>query len=106
MSFLTCPTDVVEAAPEAVWAQLASAGAYERWADVRLRSGPARPLAAGDRMVFGTGPGSLLTVVFDVMEMDPPRRLVLDIQLPLGLFNHEVIQISAMGPSRCRVTYN
>lgn len=106
MAFQTCPTDLVEASAETLWALLTTPRLYEEWVDASLREGPDRPVVAGDRLLLGAGPGHRMKVVFDVVGLTPMREVVLDIQLPFGLVNHEVLRITPLGPRRCRVTYN
>jgi hypothetical protein len=67
---------------------------------------PGRELRAGDRLVFGAGIGDRLKVVFQMQDAVPPRRLAIHIRLPLGVTNHEVIEIAPVGANACRVTFN
>lgn len=106
MSFQTCPTDIIEATPEQVWDQISSAERFDTWVDAKLIDGPARPLEVGDRFVMSAGPGHMLRIYFHVLGMRRPEEMRLDIRLPLGLVNHEVIQICALDAGRCRVIYN
>lgn len=105
MTVDVCPTDVVAAAPERIWALLAEPSQYERWADGVVIEGPSRPLQPGDRFVLATGPGRLFRARFDVVAMRPMEELTLDIGLPLGLRNYEVIRIGRAGEGACRVTF-
>ena len=104
MSIITCPTDVVAAPAERIWALLVDPEALARWTGVRLRSGPGRTLRAGDRLRFSAELG--LPVTFDILGVEPPRTLIVDVTLPLGISNHEVIQLSPLDSGRCRVTFN
>ncbi|PTL80329.1 hypothetical protein [Vitiosangium sp. GDMCC 1.1324] len=106
MSFQTCPTDIFEASAEHIWELLTTPRLYEEWVDARLLNGPERPLVAGDRLILGAGPGHRLKVVFDVLRLVPKEEVVLDVRLPFGVANHEVLRITPLGPRRCRVTYN
>lgn len=106
MAFQTCPTDLVEASAETVWVLLTTPRLYEEWVDARLREGPERPIAVGDRLLLGAGPGHRMKVVFDVVGLTPMREVVLDVRLPFGLGNHEVLRITPLGSRRCRVTYD
>lgn len=103
MSIQTCPTDVVAAPPERIWDMLARPEEFVRWTKMKLIEGPPRELAAGDRMVIG---GLGLRIVFDVLAVERLRQLRLDVHLPFGITNHEVIQISPAGDGRWRVTFN
>jgi uncharacterized protein YndB with AHSA1/START domain len=101
----TCPTDIFQATPNRVWDALTMPREMEKWMGVRILQGPTRALEAGDHLVLGVGPG-LIKVYFDIKEAARPSKLALDVSLPLSVVNHEVIQITAMGAARCRVTFN
>ena len=102
-SFETCPTDVINASPARVW-ELLSDPARLGWLGVKVVEAPARTLAAGDRLVFGPAPG--LRLSWDVLSVEPLRRLELDIKVPFGIRNHEIVVVSARGSEGCRVTFN
>ena len=103
MSILTCPTDVVAAPAERIWALLVDPVALARWTGVTLRSGPGRPLQAGDRLRLSEWG---LAVSFDILGLEPHRTFAVDVTLPFGIVNHEVIQLSPLDSGRCRVTFN
>ena len=105
MALQTCPTEVVRTPAERVWHLLTTPAEIARWSEARLLWIPTRPLQAGDRLVFGPGIGGA-DAVMNVLEMEPPQRLVLDIALPFGITNHETIVVTPMSASECRVTYN
>jgi uncharacterized protein YndB with AHSA1/START domain len=102
----TCPTDVVNAPAERIWRLVATSGELARWSDAKVIEGPDRELRAGDRLVLGAGFGHRMKVIFQVRDAVPPRRLVIDIRLPLGVTNDEVIEITPVGANACRVTLN
>ncbi len=108
MSIQTCPTSVVAAPPERIWSLLTRPEEFARWSGTKLIDGPARELAAGDRVVFAPPlPVTLgLRITFDVLAIERLRQFRLDIHLPFGVTNHEVVQISPMDGGRCRVTFN
>ena len=106
MPLHACPTDAFHAAPSRVWDALTLPREMEKWIELRILDGPARALEAGDRLVLGGALGRAIKVYFDIKEAECPVRLALDVSLPLGIVNHEVIQITAMGPDQCRVTFN
>jgi uncharacterized protein YndB with AHSA1/START domain len=106
MPIHSCPSDVFHATPSRVWDALTIPRELEKWMGVRMLSGPARALEAGDRLVFGAGLGSAIKVYFDIREAERPTKLALDVRLPFGVVNYEVIQITAMGAAQCRVTFN
>jgi uncharacterized protein YndB with AHSA1/START domain len=99
----TCPTDIIHASPERVWELLADPARFG-WLGVKVVEAPARTLAVGDRLVFGPAPG--LRLSWDVLSVEPPRMLELDVKAPLGIRNHEIVVVSPLGGDRCRVTFN
>jgi uncharacterized protein YndB with AHSA1/START domain len=101
--FETCPTDIVQASPARVWELLTDPARLD-WVGVRLVEAPARHLAAGDRLVFGPAPG--LRLSWAVLSVEPPRTLELDIEVPFGIRNHEVVVVSPLAGDSCRLTFN
>jgi uncharacterized protein YndB with AHSA1/START domain len=98
-----CPTEVVLAPAERIWHLLTDPRQLARWTGTKLVVGPACPLSAGDHLVLGAGG---LRIVFDVLEVRPPREFTLDVRLPFGVTNHERIQITSIDAHSSRVTYN
>ncbi|HXQ28690.1 MAG TPA: SRPBCC family protein [Gemmatimonadales bacterium] len=99
----TCPTDVVAAPPERVWDLVTYAEPLARWSGTRLLAGPRnRRLMPGDRLVLAAALG--LKVVFDIRALEPPHSLTVDVQLPFGVMNHEIIRITPAGDDRSRVS--
>ena len=105
-AMIVCPTDIVTATPERVWGLLTNPADYPSWADARPVGAPERLVAAGDRVVLRVGPAGAFTVVFEFLKLEPPSALTLDARLPFGIINHEVVRISRVAESRCRVTFN
>ena len=101
-----CPTDVVNAPPERVWELLTNPAQYESWADAKPIDTLARSVAVGDRVILRTGPGRMFKVVFEFLKLDRPHELTLDVRLPFGVVNHEVVRISRLDGEQCRVTFN
>jgi len=101
-----CPTDVVNAPAERVWQVLTTPRELARWTRTTLIDAPARELRGGDRLVLGAGVGHRIKVTFRVREAIRPEHLALDIRLPLGVTNDEVIRIAPLGAQACRVTFN
>jgi uncharacterized protein YndB with AHSA1/START domain len=101
-SFETCPTDVIHASPERVWELLTNPVRLD-WLGVKVLEAPARGLAVGDRLVFGPAPG--LRMSWDVLSVEPLRSLELDVKVPLGIRNHEIVVVSPLGSDSCRVTF-
>jgi uncharacterized protein YndB with AHSA1/START domain len=102
-SFETCPTDTIHAPPEQVWELLTNPARLD-WVGVKLVEAPARNLAAGDRLVFGPAPA--LRLSWNVLSVEPLRKLELDIKAPLGIKNHEIVVVSPLGSYSCRLTFN
>jgi uncharacterized protein YndB with AHSA1/START domain len=102
--FETCPTDIIHASPERVWELLANPARLDDWLGVKIVESPARTLAVGDRLVFGPAPG--LRMSWDVLSVEPLRTLELDVTVPFGIRNHEVVVVSPLGSEGCRVTFN
>lgn len=104
-----CPTDLVCATVDRIWELLTVPRELEQWSGTRVIEAPARPLDTGDRLVLGAGLGKKIRVSlmsFHVVEAKPPQELRLEIGLPFGITNHEVIRITPVGSRECRVTYN
>jgi hypothetical protein len=102
-SFETCPTDIIHASPERVWELLTDPARFD-WLGVKVVEAPARSLAAGDRLVFGPAP--ILRLSWDVLSVEPLRTLELDVKVPLGIRNHEIVVVSPVGSDGCRLTFN
>jgi uncharacterized protein YndB with AHSA1/START domain len=101
-----CPTDIVHASAERIWRLLTTPKELAAWNGLALIEGPDREVRAGDRVVIGASMVNWLRVIFQVREAVRPQLLSLDIRLPFGVTNDETIQISPIGPSESRVTYN
>jgi uncharacterized protein YndB with AHSA1/START domain len=98
-----CPTDVILAPAGSVWRLVTNPQELAQWSGTKLVEAPARALSAGDRLVFRAG---MLHITFDVLDMQAPRQLTLDIALPFGVRNREQIQIAPIDASSCRTTFN
>jgi len=98
-----CPTDVILAPAERVWRLLTNPHDLAQWSGTKLVEGPARAMGAGDRLVFRVG---ILHITFDVLDLQAPRQLTLDIALPFGVKNLEQIQITPIDAHSCRTTFN
>ena len=108
MSIVTCPTEIIQAAAASVWRQLTVPAQLARWTNTRLVSGPGHPgeLGAGDTLVLGAGVAGLFRVTFNVLDVQPPIKFGVDVCLPFGVVNHEVVVITPISASACRVTFN
>ena len=98
-----CATDVLLAPAERIWRLFTDLRQLAQWTGTKLVEGSACPIGAGDHLVFRAG-GLRITV--DVFDMRPPRELMLDVELPFGLTNHEQIQITPIDAHSSRVTLN
>ena len=108
MSIVTCPTEIVAATPSVVWQLATTPAELARWTDSTLIEPPdhSGELRRGDRVVLGAGVRGLFRVRVDVVNTDPPKALSLDVHLPFGVINHEVLVITPVFASSCRVTFN
>jgi len=98
-----CPTDVILAPAERVWRLVTDPREFAHWSGMRLVEAPARAMSGGDRLVFRAG---VFAITFDVVDLEAPRQLTLDIALPFGVKNREQIQITPIDANSCRTTFN
>lgn len=101
-----CPTDLVRAPAERVWPLIALPTGLARWTETSILEGPDRELRAGDRLVLGPRRARRMQVIFDVRDVVPARRLAVRVQLPFGITNDEVIEMTPTSADACRVTFN
>jgi uncharacterized protein YndB with AHSA1/START domain len=98
-----CPTEVIHAPAERIWHLLMDPRELTQWSGTKLLKGPARPVCTGDLLVLRAG---VMNVSLVVLDAEPPQHLRLYIRLPFGVVNHEQVQITLVGSSTCRVTFN
>ena len=106
MSYTSCPTAVVNAPVEIVWALLADPAGWGHVFDVRINSvNPPGPAVAGQKIVGETGPRLFhLKLAFRVIETDAERhRLVMDIKLPFGIAVREDLNCTPLDADYCRI---
>jgi uncharacterized protein YndB with AHSA1/START domain len=96
---------MIQASAERVWRLLITPRELQRWSGARIVKAPDRPLTTGDQIIFRTGLG-LFEVRFHVVDLERLRRLVLEVHLPFGIINHEVVVITPESDVACRVIYN
>jgi hypothetical protein len=108
MFYASCPTAVVDAPADLVWALLVDPAGWGSVFDVRVASvDPPGPAVVGQRVCVETGPRIFhLKVGLRVIAIDPDhRRLRLDIKLPFGLIVDEDLRCTPVGDTRSRVDY-
>ena len=108
MGVSVCPTAVIDAPIERVWALVADPAQWEQWADATLEyadpPGPARP--GQTFVVSSVGLGRRWRFPFTVDAVDEARhRLRVTAHFPLGVVEHTQIGCMALDEGRCRVTY-
>src|SRR5438128_12244274 len=102
----TCPTDVFAATPQIIWPLLTRRDKVDRWVDAKVMSASAGPLAEGDVVTFRAGSLGIFRVRWVVGRVIEPRELTLHVELPFGVVNNEVIVITPLPRTKCRVTFN
>jgi uncharacterized protein YndB with AHSA1/START domain len=98
-----CATDVLLAPAERIWRLFTDPRQLAQWTGTKLVEGPACPMSTGDHLVARAGG---LRITLDVLDMRPPRQLMLHVGLPFGLTNREQIQITPIDAHSSRVTLN
>lgn len=109
MEIVSCPTAVVDAPAQVVWRLLTEPAGWSKFFDMRvLRVEPPGTAIVGQRVVGESGPRILhLAVTMEFTDIDPVRgKLGILVQLPLGIRVRENLSCSAVGDTRCRVSYN
>src|SRR5436309_4568105 len=98
-----CSTAVLLAPAERIWHLFTDPHKLAQWTGTTLVEGPAHPMSPGDHLALRAGG---LWITFDVLDMRPPRELMLDSRLPFGVTNHEQIQVTPIDAHSSRVTIN
>jgi uncharacterized protein YndB with AHSA1/START domain len=98
-----CATDVLLAPAERIWHLLTDPRKLAEWTGTKVVEGPACPMSVGDHVVLRAGG---LRITLDVLDMRPPRQLMLHVGLPFGITNREQIQITPIDAHSNRVTLN
>ncbi len=108
MVYAVCPTDIVHAPVERVWALLTDPASWGGFWDARVvRVEPAGAAAAGQRVLLSSGrwPARFrLTFTFTGVDA-ASHTLDLDIRLPFGIVNDEHLVVTPIDAASCRVTY-
>ena len=103
-----CPTDVVDAPIDVVWALLTEPTGWGGFFDIRnVHVDPPGPARVGQRVQARSGPRWLrLKIGFSFTRVDPAdHRLGIDVRLPLGVTVREDLSCAPLGDDRCRVSY-
>ncbi len=106
--YVSCPTAVINAPVDVVWALLIEPAAWGGVFDLRVGSiDPPGPAIVGQRISGETGLRILhLKLTFRMIEIDPcHHRLCLDVQLPFGIMVHEDLSCTPLDVDHCRVDY-
>ena len=108
MPYESCPSAVVNAPVDMVWALLTAPAGWGNVFDMRVASvDPPGPAVAGQVVRGETGPRHLhLKLTFRMIEIDPDQhRLRMDVNLPFGLAVHEDLRCAPLDDTHCRVNY-
>ena len=108
MSYASCPTAVISAPIDLVWALLTAPADWGDLFDLRVVGiEPVGPAVAGQVVRGETGLKIFhLKLTFRMREIDPEsHRLGLDVKLPFGLAVREDIQCTPLDDSHCHVHY-
>lgn len=108
MSYASCPSAVVNAPVDVVWALLTTPAGWGDVFDMRLLGvEPAGPAAVGQVVHGETGPGLLhLKLMFRILEIDQAlHHLRMDVRLPLGLAVREDLRCTSLDDTHCRIDY-
>jgi hypothetical protein len=108
MGYTVCPTAVVAAPVEVVWANLVQWERYADWADVQVeRLEPDGPITAGQNVFFtGKALGRTLRFRFTVDAINP-ERYQLDVHafFPFGLQEKTHVACTPIAATSCHVQY-
>jgi hypothetical protein len=109
MPLLICPTEVVNAPIETVWALLTATEEWGDFFDIRVvQINPPGSATMGQRINAMSGPSFLrLSITLEFTEIDPTRyQLGLCVRFPFGVTVREDLRCYPIDPVRCRVSYN
>jgi hypothetical protein len=108
MGLSVCPTAIIAAPVELVWANLVQWERYYDWAGVRVASlEPNGPATAGQTIVFGGKVlGRTLPFTFKVEAVRPEKHQISGhVFFPFGLQEKPTITCTPVDAAGCRVQY-
>jgi polyketide cyclase/dehydrase/lipid transport protein len=108
VAVIACPTDIVAASADALWELLTRPENYDRWTGADLVSvSPLGHAQRGQRIDFRIRAlGRTWPVRFEVGTVRDREELELDVFMPLGIVNHELVVLSGLDDAHTRVTFN
>jgi hypothetical protein len=109
MTAVSCPTAVVNAPIDIVWALLTEPADWAGFFDIRISNiAPPGAASVGQTIHAESGPQFLhLGVTLEFTEIDVARRTIgLTVQLPLRITVLENLSCSVVSDTQCRVNYH
>jgi hypothetical protein len=109
MRVTTCPTATIHAPIDIVWRLLTDPDEYVHWGGHVVAVDPPGTLRPGQRIVLHERTfGRWFAVRFDVRAVRdlPNRSIRVDVHLPFGVVNRELISCAALGPESTFVSFN
>jgi uncharacterized protein YndB with AHSA1/START domain len=92
-----CPTDIILAPAERIWRLVTDPRELAHWSGTKLVEAPTRAIRAGDQLVFRAG---VFPITLDVVDLEAPRQLTLDIALPFGVKTASRFRSHSSTPAR------
>jgi hypothetical protein len=109
MAYASCPSSIVNAPVEIVWALLTRPEEWGGFYDVRIASAePPGPASVGQTVFAESGPRLLhLKLKFRFIKVDAANHeLGIDVHLPFGITVQENLSCVPLGHEQCRVNYH
>jgi len=108
MNHLSCPTTVINAPIDTIWALLMDPLSWHKVFDIRIQNAlPRGPATPGQIVRAESGPSWMhLKLSIEIVAVNPAaHRIKMMIQLPLRLVVHEDLDCVPIDPTSCRVNY-
>jgi Polyketide cyclase / dehydrase and lipid transport len=105
---IVCPVAEVKAPAERVWSLLMDPTGYSGWTGAQVRRAlPPGAVHRGQRIELTVSRlGIRVPVTFLVRRVEASAgRLAIDVRLPLGVLNSEVISVVPIDAATCRVSF-